>query len=217
MWGWSRWKGKVICCCLYGEMGVMCRYHWVFYSFLQFIRWISQVAVCGPVCLWVRGKRQIYPRFGIFQLTKVVAHQQSVCGLYSFFLSCCRRKKAALQAWHRSVAKKSRRRRFSSASWVPRVWASASPVVQPRNPASTSAMSSQAPSLQKLDLRLLKMTRTPFWYPEANIPACCVNCIHILSQNTGWRPDCGGERGGFHQRGPQRGSFCWIKLSVRLN
>lgn len=41
-----------------------------------------------------------------------------------------------------------------------------------------------------------------------------VNCICVFSQNAGWRPDCGGERGGFHQCGPQRGEFCLIKLSV---
>ncbi len=69
------------------------------------------------------------------------------------FWSAPRRKIAALQAWRPLEAKKSRRRRFSSASWVPRVWASASPAAQPRNPVSTSVTSSQAPFLQKLDLR----------------------------------------------------------------
>lgn len=40
-------------------------------------------------------------------------------------------------------------------------------------------------------------------------PICLslVTCICFLCQNVGWRPDCGGERGGFHQSGPQRGEF----------
>lgn len=95
--------------------------------------------------------------------------------LFHFFaLLCHRRKRAALQAWRPLEAKKSRRRRFFSALWGPRVWALASLVVQPRNLVSTSVMSSQAPSLQKSASRwLFKMTRTPLWSTQTHIPACC--------------------------------------------
>lgn len=72
-----------------------------------------------------------------------------------FFALPPRRKKPASQAWHRLAGRRSRKRRFSSVLWEQRVWASAYPVAPPRNLASTSVMSSQAPSLQKLDLRWL--------------------------------------------------------------
>lgn len=85
-----------------------------------------------------------------------------------------RRKKAASQAWHPLEAKKSKRRRFFSALWRPRVWALASLVVQPRNLVSISVMSSQAPCLQKLASRwLFKMTRSLLWISHTHISACC--------------------------------------------
>lgn len=194
--------------CSFLNFETLCRVSSVlicFLSFLQLIGWTAQVAVCRPVCVRVRSKRQIYLILqGVFQFEKMyhISRQYiidsilfflflfpslfhcyclSFCWSFSFlyvflyfffpfffisfllsvfillflsfFLPCCRRKKAALQAWHPLEARKSRRRRFSSALWVLRVWASASPVVQPRNLASTSVMSSRAPFLQKLDLR----------------------------------------------------------------
>lgn len=226
---WDNWYGNIITiclfsvalwdtCCLNTEMrsDVL---RWLFFncffSFLQLIRWTPQVAVCWPICVRVRGKGQIScfssRRFSNF---KSCIHQRTVYGLlfYSSFLYCPRRRKPALQAWRPLEAKKSRRRRFSSASWAPRAWASASPVVQPRNLVSTSVTSNQAPSLQKLDLRwVLKMTKTHLWNSKTHIPASpAVNCIYVLSQNVDGRPDCGGERGGFHQCGPQRGEFYLI-------
>lgn len=150
-------------------VNVLCSHLFFSSPFLQLIRWTPQVAVCWPVCVWVRGRRhiQFFPHFA-FQFPKL-HHRQLMDFLY-----CCRRKKAALRAWHPLEAKKSRRRKFSSASWVPRVWASAFPAVQPRNLVSTSVTSSQAPFLQKLDLRwFLQMTRTPLWNSETCIFACC--------------------------------------------
>lgn len=41
------------------------------------------------------------------------------------------------------------------------------------------------------------------------ISLALVNCICFLWHNVDWRPDCGGERGGFHQCGPQGGEFAW--------
>lgn len=43
-----------------------------------------------------------------------------------------------------------------------------------------------------------------------------VNCVFVSYQNVGWRPDCGGQRGGFHQFGPQRGEFCLTELFILL-
>lgn len=42
------------------------------------------------------------------------------------------------------------------------------------------------------------------------ISLAAVNCICFLWHNVDWRPDCGGERGGFHQCGPQGGEFALI-------
>lgn len=123
-----------------------------------------------------------------------------------FFLFSFRRKKAALQAWRPSEGRRSKRRRFFSVLWVAKVWASASPVVRHRNPASTSVMWSQAPCLQKLDFRwVFKMTRTPL---ETSVNHHSLYLLYVSSKNVGRRPDCGGQRSRFHQSGPQRGEFC---------
>lgn len=126
-----------------------------------------------------------------------------------FSLLCHRRKKAALQAWRPSEAMKSRRRRFFSALWVPRVWASASPAVQPRNLVSTSVTLNQAPFLQKSDLRW--SIRSPVWRRAELLYILSHTHLlwtaYVLSQIAGWWPDCGGEWSRFHQCGPQRGEF----------
>lgn len=133
------------------------------------------------------------------------------------FLSVCRRRRAASQAWRPLEVKKSRRRRFSSVWWAPRGWASASPAVRHRNPASTSVMSSQALFLQKLDSRWsLKVTRTPLWSSESLHTGLLWTASVSLFQNVDWRPDRRGERGGFHQHAPQRGELCSFRLFIRF-
>lgn len=61
MWGWSLWKGKILnCWCLKGETGSLCRHvcsHLLLFA--QLIGRTPQVAVCRPVCVWVRSKKQV--------------------------------------------------------------------------------------------------------------------------------------------------------------
>lgn len=115
-----------------------------FFSFLQLIRWTPEVAVCRPVCFWIGGERWN----ATFFLMVFVYQPAKRLLLYS-----SRRKKAVWPVWHPLEERRSRRRKFSSVLWVPRAWASAYPVVQPKNLVYISVTSSQAPSLQKLGLR----------------------------------------------------------------
>lgn len=180
------------------------------FLFLQLIRWTPEVAVCWPVCVRIRGMWGLFCSFLLNSCIKS-AHILWTFLSFSFFF---RRKKAVLQAWHPLEGRKLRKRKFSSVLWAQRVWASASLVVPPRNLVSTSAMSRQAPFLQKLDLRwLLKNTSVKSWH---SLVLLQWTAFVIYDKNVGWRPDCGGERGGFHQCGPQRGEFWLIWLFVDL-
>lgn len=145
-----------------------------------------------------------------------------LCDIHRLYVSRLfhhRRKRAVLQAWRPSEAKKSRRRKFSSALWAPGEWASASPVVRPRNLGSTSAASSQAPCLQKSDLRwqLKKIPQSHFKFSSCGRT---LNYFCVWSWTAGWWPDCGGEWCGFYQCGPQRGEFAhwnWWFLLLRMS
>lgn len=125
------------------------------YLCLQLIRWAPQMAVCGSICVWVWSKKLLYV-YILFQFPKLQPIWQHFQA--SFHFACfiyvtqwLRRKRAALLAWRPLEAKKSRRRKFFWAWLAPWVSESASAVVRPRNPESTSVTSNQDLCLLKLD------------------------------------------------------------------
>lgn len=155
MWGWSLWKGMTSSCSAWkGIWEVTCRGECLFIYFSsspdeplkwQFVdQFVSET-----------GVRNIYHFLTFYFWIQTCMPLWKIYLIFYFYLWCHRRKKTALQVWRPLEAKKSRRRRFFSAWWAPRVWESASAVARPRNLVSTSVTSSQGLFLPKSDLRWL--------------------------------------------------------------